>query len=187
MKPCSELGERHSKLLSVAISSTQERADGAKQFIAAAEDDAARYRVAERFVRWLERRVQVEARGDEVSFSPVDPTGRFWLGRLGPKDFVTLADERQDRLEPCAIGLRLRPANSGPWRFTVHVGFALWRRRRADESSGFRWAWDKSERIKVSIDLNVPGTAGDELAGADTFAAALAAAGAPSLSAEIRT
>lgn len=159
----------------------------AKQFIAAAEDDAARYRVAERFVRWLESRVQVEARGDEVSFSPVDPTGRFWLGRLGPKDFVTLADERQDRLEPCAIGLRLRPANTGPWRFTVHVGFALWRRRRADESSGFRWAWDKSERIEVSIDLNVPGTAGDELAGADTFAAALAAAGAPSLSAEIRT
>lgn len=156
-------------------------------FIAEGGGDATRYQVAERFVRWLEHRVQVEARGDEVRFSEVDPLGRFWLGRLGPKDFVTLADERQDRLEPCAVGLRMRPANAGPWRLTVNVGFSLWRRRRADESSDFRWAWDKSERIEVSIDLDVPDTVGDRAYGSDAFAAALAENGAGSLSAEVRT
>jgi Lhr-like helicase len=158
-----------------------------QEFIEAAADDSARYRVAERFVRFLEQRVQVEARGDEVSISPVDPTGRFWLGRLGPKDFVTLADERQDRLEPCAIGLRLRPAEDGPWRFTVHAAFALWRRRRAEEGSGFRWAWDKSQRIEVSLNIETQQAVGDQVYGADIFDKAFVAAAAPSLSAEIRT
>ncbi len=159
----------------------------AKKFIAEGGDEAVRYRVAERFVRWLEHRVQVEARGDELAFSPVDPTGRFWLGRLGPKDFVTLADQRQDRLEPCAIGLRLRPSKTGPWRIRVHVGFALWRRRRADEANEFRWAWDKTERIGVTLDLDTPDAVGDRVFGADVFAEAFAEAGTPSLSAEIRT
>lgn len=159
----------------------------ANGFIAGGGGEATRYQVAERFVRWLEHRVQVEARGDDLTFSPVDPTGRFWLGRLGPKDFVTLADERQDRLEPCAIGLRLRPASVGPWCVTANVGFVLWRRRRADEGSGFRWAWDKSERIEVSFNLVVPDTVGDRVFGADALAAALAENGAKSLSAEVRT
>lgn len=159
----------------------------ADSFIAGGGDEATRYRVAERFVRWMEHRVQAEARGDDLTFSPVDPTGRFWLGRLGPKDFVTLADERQDRLEPCALGLRLRPAFSGPWHFTVHVGFVLWRRRKAEEGSGFRWAWDKSERVEISVNINVPEIAGDQAHGTADFAAAFTAAGAPSLSAEIRT
>jgi len=156
-------------------------------FIEASDEESVRYLVAERFVRWLEQRVQVDARGDDVSFSPVDPTGRFWLGRIGPKDFVTLADERQDRLEPCAIGLRMRPAEVGPWRFTVHVGLVLWRRRRADEGSGFRWAWEKSERIEVSLHLETPHEVGDQVHGADIFGNAFVAAEAQSLSAEIRT
>lgn len=157
------------------------------EFIRESNDEAVRYQVAERFVRWIEHRVQVEARGDEISSSPVDPTGRFWLGRVGPKDFVTLADERQDRLEPCAIGLRLRPAEAGPWRFTVHVGFAVWRRHRAEEGSGFRWAWDKSERIEVSLDIESSQAVGDQAHGAEVFHKAFVQAGAPSLSAEVRT
>jgi Lhr-like helicase len=157
------------------------------EFIEACAEDAVQYRVAERFVRWLENRAQVEARGDELAFSPVDPTGRFWLGRLGPKDFVTLADERQDRLEPCAIGLRLRPAHAGPWKFRVHVRFVLWRRRRADQGSGFRWAWDKLERIAVSLDVDTPDEVGEQVYGGSILAAAFTAAKAPSLSAEIRT
>jgi len=64
------------------------------------DGDAGRYEAAQRFVTWLETRVVIEARGDEETFSRTDPTGRFWLGRLGPKDFVTRPDERQDRLEP---------------------------------------------------------------------------------------
>jgi hypothetical protein len=158
-----------------------------RAFIGASVDEDIRYRVAERFVRWLEERVEVEARGDELTFSPVDPTGRFWLGRLGPKDHVTLADERQDRLEPCAIGLRLRPSVEGPWQFTVHVRFVTWRRRRADEGSGFRWAWEKSEPVTVSLNLDVPDRPGEQVHGAEPFAAALAAIGAGSLSAKVRT
>jgi len=157
------------------------------EIIGASGDDSVRYRVAERFVRWLEHRVQIEARGDELSASPVDPTGRFWLGRLGPKDFVTLADTRQDRLEPCAIGLRVRPEGVGPWSFTVRIGFNLWRRRRADEGSGYRWAWNKSERIQVSLELQTTNAVGDQTYGSDALAAAFAAADALPLSAEIRT
>lgn len=158
-----------------------------QNFIGLTGDEAARYEVAERFVRWLETKVQVDARGDEVLFSPVDPTGRFWLGRLGPKDFVTLADDRQDRLEPCAIGLRLRPADDGPWRCKVKVGFTLWRRRRADEGSGFRWAWDKAERIEVLLDLEISEAIGDQAHGINDLKTAFERAGASSLSAEIRT
>ena len=158
-----------------------------RAFIRASVDEGSRYRVAERFVRWLEAQIQSQARGDTERYSQADPTGKFWLGRLGPKDFVTLADERQDRLEPCAIGLRLRPAEAGPWQFNVQIGCALWRRRRAEEGTGFRWAWEKSERIDVSVDLDVADSVGDSAHGVDVLAAALAATGAPSLSAEIRT
>lgn len=178
--------DRPGQLISIVAGSPR-GADVVQEFIDASDDDAVRYRVAERFIRWLEDRVQVEARGDNLKVSPVDPTGRFWLGRLGPKDFVTLADERQDRLEPCAIGLRLRPAHVGPWRFRVQVGFVLWRRRRAEDGSGFRWAWDKSDRVTVSLDLDTPDVAGDRVYGVENFAAAFALAGAPSLSAEVRT
>jgi hypothetical protein len=38
----------------------------------------------------------VDGQGDEILSSAVDPIGKFWLGRLGPKDFVTLPGERGD-------------------------------------------------------------------------------------------
>ncbi|RBB93453.1 hypothetical protein C3E97_033040, partial [Pseudomonas sp. MWU12-2115] len=87
------------------------------EFSGPMQTDESKYQAAERFVNWLQKRVLIEARGDDETTSPVDPTGRYWLGRLGPKDFVTRPDLRGDRLEPCAIGLRLRPAESGPWAF----------------------------------------------------------------------
>jgi hypothetical protein len=149
-------------------------------------DEVARYQAAERFVAWLERRVMIEARGDEEHFSQVDPTGRFWLGRLGPKDFVTRPDERQDRLEPCAIGLRIRPADEFPLSFEVRISSSLWKRRRADDGGSFRWAWDKTEAVVVSLPIIVEDRQGDQIFGAETITDALAETGTAGLSGEVR-
>ncbi|GBQ26947.1 helicase [Acetobacter estunensis NRIC 0472] len=149
-------------------------------------DDTARYQAAERFVAWLERRVMIEARGDEEVSSHVDPTGRFWLGRLGPKDFVTRPDERQDRLEPCAIGVRIRPAAKFPLSFEVRVGSHLWKRRRADDGGGLRWAWDKTDPVLVSVPIVVEDKHGDQIFGSEPITEALVATGAEGLSGEIR-
>lgn len=156
------------------------------EFIAASDAEASRYAAAERFVHWLERRIQQDARGELETSSPVDPTGRFWLGRLGPKDFVTRPDERGDRLEPCAIGARIKPAIAGPWAFTVESQFVLWRRRRSDGASGLTWAWDKSDPVQVVVAVTAQAISGVQTFGVEEFKTALAAAGASSLSAEIR-
>lgn len=149
-------------------------------------DETARYRVAERFVAWLEQRVMIEARGDEEQISQVDPTGRFWLGRLGPKDFVTRPDERQDRLEPCAIGLRIRPATDLPLSFNVHISSRLWKRRRAGDGGGLRWAWAKSAPVGVTVPIVLEDRHGDQIFGAETITDALVAMGVAGLSGEIR-
>lgn len=150
------------------------------------DQDQARYRAAERFVEWLERRVMIEARGDENAFSHVDPTGRFWLGRLGPKDFVTRPDERQDRLEPCAIGLRIRPAADFPLSFEVRISCRLWKRRQADDGGGLRWAWNKTEPVVVSFPIVVEDRRGDQIFGAEAITDALVAMGADGLSGDVR-
>ncbi|UAJ11064.1 helicase C-terminal domain-containing protein [Glacieibacterium megasporae] len=146
----------------------------------------ARYQAAERFVGLLERRVMIEARGDEEDFSRFDPTGRFWLGRLGPKDFVTRPDERQDRLEPCAIGLRIRPAAQFPLSFEVQVSARLWRRRRADDGGGTRWAWDKTGPAVICRPIVVEDRPGDQIFCMDAITDALVAIGVSGLSGDIR-
>lgn len=159
-------------------------------FIGPALTDENKYQAAQRFVGWLEKRVLIEARGDEEPTSPVDPTGRFWLGRLGPKDFVTRPDTRGDRLEPCAIGLRLRPAKNGPWRFSVVVRFCLWRRRHlTDEEkklNGLRWAYDKTEFIEIRVPVDATERTGDQIFGETVFGDALKELGASGLSADVR-
>lgn len=118
------------------------------------DTDECRYEAAERFVSLLEDQVIREGRGDDHSELNVDPSGRYWLGRLGPKDFVTRQDERGDRLEPCAIGLRLKPRARALWKFEAKMSFVAWRRRKS-ESGPMRWAWTKSEKFLVSIPLAI--------------------------------
>ena len=43
------------------------------------------YDEAERFASWLLRRVESDARGDDVGVLTVPPGGRLWLGRLAPE------------------------------------------------------------------------------------------------------
>ena len=156
------------------------------EFIAHSQDDAAEYAVAERFVSWLETRIVKDARGDDVAASDVDPTGRFWLGRLGPKDVVTRLDERADRLEPCAIGLRLRPRLvTGPWRLNVRTRWSLWLREKS-EGGDQRYRWTKSAPMECHLTLDVPDGLGDHLFGADEVLAKFAEANAAGLSGDIR-
>lgn len=156
------------------------------EFLGPEQTSENQYEAAQRFVRWLEDEILANARGDREQTSPVDPTGRYWLGRLGPKDFVTRSDERGDRLEPCAIGLRLRPAQAGPWAFTVSVRFCLWKRRRSTDENGLRWAYDKSPFVEVQTRVVVQEIPGDQIFGQSLLDEALNALGAAGLSASIR-
>jgi hypothetical protein len=158
-----------------------------KPFISFSQVDRDRHSVAERFVGWLENRVIVDGRGDEVSSSGVDPVGRFWLGRLGPKNFVTIQDERGDRLEPCAIGLRLKPATAGPFRFRVEASIALWRRSKSEGKRELPWKWDKVSLPVVTTVIDVDGSLGETVHGKAEFREVLSnLSGADGLDAEFR-
>lgn len=126
-------------------------------------------------------------RGDELTFSEVNPIGRFWLGRLGPKDFVTLPDERSDRLEPCAIGLRMKPAHPGPWTFNVVVSFCIWKRSKSEGKRELPWKWDKIGIEPIEVPLSVQDVLGETIYGTELLTDRLkAVSGINGLSAEIR-
>ncbi len=153
-------------------------------FLRFSDDFKSKYRAAERFVEWLRCRIICEARGDNIDDSPVDPTGRFWLGRLGPKDFVTKQDERGDRLEPCAIGLRIKvPAK--PSAFHVRVRAFAWLRARA-ENTGQTWRWNKSAPVECAIAVSLPNKLGAYSFGGEEIAKAFEQVGAGGLTGEVR-
>jgi hypothetical protein len=154
-------------------------------YVSFSEEESAKYEAAERFVQWLERKAIREARGDDFQELDVDPSGRYWLGRLGPKDFVTRPDERGDRLEPCAIGLKLRPQFDGPWRFTIIARFCGWRRRKK-EGGPLRWAWKKSKPVQVELSAEVPNEIGEHVLGIGQVRQALEGADLEELQAELR-
>ena len=102
--------------------------------------DEDKHRAAERFVSWLEESVVLDGRGDELSFSEVNPIGRFWLGRLGPKDFVTLGyfiPARRNRSDADKEAMREAATR---WQAVLHAegisedeavaGFKEWRTRQ---------------------------------------------------------
>jgi Helicase conserved C-terminal domain len=149
------------------------------------QSEDAKYAAAERFVDWLELRAIREARGDDYTELDVDPSGRYWLGRLGPKDFVTRLDERGDRLEPCAIGVKLRPRNPGPWKFDVSIQFAAWLRRRK-EGGPLRWAWTKSSSLNLKLPLRVSADPTEQSFGIREIEQELQRLGLGELGAEIR-
>lgn len=108
---------------------------------------------AEKFVDWIGLKVITSARGDNHYLLEVDPGRRFWLGRLAPEEAVMSLGlgERGERLDPCAIGFRLRPATTPPWQFTVFVSACAWLR-------GDSKVWNKSSKIVTSIDVVIPAT-----------------------------
>jgi hypothetical protein len=86
------------------------------------------YSAATQFSRWMDAQILSCARGDDLWELSVEPGGRFWLGRLASEESVaeSALGERGERLEPCAVGLRLRPRGQPPWRFRVRVRVCAW-------------------------------------------------------------
>ncbi|WP_339612794.1 helicase-related protein [uncultured Rubinisphaera sp.] len=116
-------------------------------------------------VQWLTERILAGGRGDGIDRLEVKPSGRFWLGRLAPEMEVINSPigDRFERMEPCAMGIRLKPATEPPWEFNVEVRCRVWVRRRVwvRQGSGDDAEWTKSEllaaRTSVSVVDAIPG------------------------------
>src|SRR5437879_3002645 len=91
-------------------------------------DAQSKEQACEAFVAWLDRRVMAAGRGDGLDRLEVAPSGTFWLGRIACEDEVRkgTGGERSERLDPCAIGIRLRPGTAPPWSMTVTVRARAW-------------------------------------------------------------
>ncbi|WP_430791277.1 DEAD/DEAH box helicase [Actinoplanes sp. G11-F43] len=138
----------------------------------------------ERFVRWLDARVTREGRGDLLDALDVDPSGVFWLGRLAPESAAVARPGRERRMDPCAVGARIRPTASGPWVFRVRVEACGWHRVAAGSSGGANDKWAKSEIVTVDVPIDMP-TGVERSFGAETITTRLRAAGVTA-TAEIR-
>jgi hypothetical protein len=141
-------------------------------------------RAAELFVDWLEHRLIVAGRGDDDTVLDVEPSGKFWLGRLVSELYVAnlgLGD-RGERLEPCATGLRVRPVGEGPWAFSVHISTVVWLWQRQSRQ------WQKSEAVRETIEIEMPPSQPARVFGGDQLSGALSriSGGVNCLSAEIR-
>ena len=138
----------------------------------------------ERFVAWLEHQTTVAGRGDGSTDSEHAPKGKYWLGRLVSeaqvRNSAARSGDRGERLEPCAVGLRLRPAGPGPWRFQVEVSLVAW-------LQGQDRRWRASEQVRETVSVHLDGTDGTATFGAPQLEAALASAtGTLGLGAEVR-
>lgn len=133
-----------------------------------------------RFVDWLYDSLVKDARGDLVEELPVDPANRLWLGRLAPEAVAVARGlgERGERLDPCAVGLRIRPASPAPFAFEAIVRTKVWRKAGK--------VWKKSGQVTRHVPVTVTGW-GVSSHGADALAADLKEVAAGSgLGAEVR-
>jgi hypothetical protein len=138
------------------------------------------------FLGWMLDSVVAEARGDHMATLPVRPDGRLWLGRLAPEITVqnSRLGERSERLEPCEVGLRIRPSALDGRDLTCSARLVVWGEfDGGDEPDAPRWR--KSEPIEVTSRLHEPRTIGVvEASGCDEFVAALTAVGAAGMACE---
>lgn len=124
---------------------------------------------AERFAGWLERQIVTAARGDSDRVSEHEPRGKYFLGRLASEEGVAAQaaiSERFERMEPCAVGLRLKPVPADTWEFDATASCVVWLLQPDD-------TWRKSDPIKHTIHCRVPARTGTWSFGADEFATTL--------------
>lgn len=123
----------------------------------------------ERVVGWLRRQVIEAARGDHLHDLTVEPSNSFWLGRIAPEgDVAADGTGHLERLNPCSIGIRVRPATDGPWRFEARVRARAWLR---DASK----VWRKTGLLDSVVPLEIPagpsaGSQGEEQLSSDLAA-----------------
>jgi hypothetical protein len=109
----------------------------------------------EKFVRWLDARVIRSARGDDYTTLDREPSASFWLGRIAPMSAQLPAasrTSREERLDPCAFGMRVRPRSSLPLIFEVDVSLRAWIQKAN------RWTKCESVTLTLTITINEPGT-----------------------------
>lgn len=124
-----------------------------------------RHAAGERFVDWLANAVVSDATGAKRSTLNLDPCGLFWLGRLAPEEEIAESKlgERAERLEPCAVGMRLIPdADFGEAvSFELRASFAVW---QTDDGE-----WVKSAPIDCTETVTVSLEAGSKIRIADSI------------------
>jgi hypothetical protein len=123
----------------------------------------------ERFVDWLTSRMTGAGRGDFAKTLEVDPSGKFWLGRLQPVAAMTGSGlgDRAERLEPCAQGLKLRPVGTGPWQVRVTGKAKAWLFDKTVKK------WVKTDTASVTVDILVEADIGRKSVGGDEWRAEL--------------
>jgi len=113
--------------------------------------DSELYAAAEKFVTWLDQQLTLAGRGDPLHQLSVEPSGKFWLGRLAPQETVMKRNlgNRGERLEPCAIGIRVRTPVEGPRRFQVRARAVAWLYSKENGN------WRKTEPARVDIPIEL--------------------------------
>ncbi len=145
------------------------------------------YRDAVAFVDWLTKRSIMAARGDKFDELTVAPKGRFWLGRIAPEESVraNLLGARGERLEPCEIGIRVRPATMEGRQLKCSVRAVAWYEvEHSDDPDAIKWK--KTPKIDVTVDVEMPTHLGQiTIGGRSHLESELERVGAHGLSAEI--
>jgi hypothetical protein len=141
-----------------------------------------------RLIDWLDGRVLAAGRGDETDQLDVEPGSTFWLGRLAAEEEVRQnpIGDRAERLDPCAIGIRLRPAGPAPWTLTATASLRAWIKEPADQAPDPTRPWRRLERINVPVTLALLPDQAEATGGKQEIAAELSRCGAAGLSAEVR-
>lgn len=124
-----------------------------------------KYPAAERFIDWLAFRVESDARGDGQTELKVDPRGLYWLGRLAPEMEIINSNlgDRAERLEPCAVGLKLKPKSCSKSVSIKGVArFSIWKKQRLEN-------WRKLDQVAVPFNFTVALEVGNSIRHKDQF------------------
>lgn len=140
--------------------------------------------IALRFVRWLDSKLLAAGRGDDTRELDHDPATAFWLGTLASEEAVANSKlgERGERLDPCALGIRIRPSEPGPWSLEASTCVRAW----LHQGKSTRPLWQKSEPIQAVIRCRIPSEPGTYAFGAEALNAEFARQDLAPLSAELR-
>lgn len=140
------------------------------------------------FVGWLDAAVTKAGRGDDTDRLGVAPAATFWLGRLASQQEVAAnpIGDRAERLDPCAIGIRLRPVGPGPWRIEVTARCRAWFLEDPETATDPERPWRRTPLVEVTVPVLVQPDRSEVTAGTPEFETKFTTAGVRGLSATVR-